>query len=54
MGKNQKFSAKYTIEVNGRTTNGFMDVVIQRTLKAIVHALDIKYKQTNLTIKRED
>lgn len=54
MGKNQKFSAKYIIDVNGKTTNGFMDKLIETTLKEVVHILNIKNKQTNITIKKEN
>jgi hypothetical protein len=54
MGKNQKFSAKYTIEVNGRTTNGFMNVAIEKILNLVVHELNIKNKQTNVTLKKEN
>ena len=53
MGKNQKFSAKYIIEVNGKTTNGFMDQIVEVTLKELVNALNIQNKQTNITITKE-
>ena len=53
MGKNQNFNAKYVIEVNGKTTNGFMDKIIESTLKEVVQAINNHGKQINITITKE-
>ena len=54
MGKNQKFNAKYTIEVNGITTNGFLDGIIDNIIRSAVQAIDINYKQVDITINKEN
>lgn len=53
MSKNQKFNAKYIIEVNGITTNNYMDKLIETTLSEVINALNNRNKQTNITIKKE-
>lgn len=49
--KNQKFTAKYIVEVNGITTNGFMKKVIERVLYGLIDHINKSYKQTNIKIR---
>lgn len=48
MAKNKKFKRTYTIQVEGTTTNGFAEDLIDKELFNIVQALDQQFKQVSV------
>lgn len=54
MAKNKRFIVTYEITVDGVTTNGFASKLIDDAIRAMVMALDIQYKQVEVTIVKEE